>query len=177
MDLELIETADGGDIIKKSKDLSVIFGFENMPYIAMFGGNPEQSTSVNRLSTEQDFSFWGNNLLHPGDLGIQFNSETERALKTVSLTSFGRPLIQQAVQKDLAFMQDFAEVSVEVTIPMHDHVMIGIRLRQPDNLQTQDFVYIWSATKQELIQKEFETVTPNTIRVKFFDLYFDLSFA
>ncbi len=177
MDLELIESGDGGDIIKKSKDLSVIFGFENMPYIAMFGGNSEQSTPLTRLSTEQDFSFWGNNLLHPGDASVQFNSETERALKTVALTSFGRPLIQQAVQKDLVFMQEFAEVTVEVTLPMHDHVLIGIRLRQPDNLQAQDFVYIWSATKQELLQKEFETVTPNTIRIRYFDLSFDLTFA
>lgn len=176
MDLEIIETGDGGDIVKKPKDLSVLQGFQNMPYLAMFGGNVEQSTPATRLSTEQDFSFWGNNLLHPGDASVQFNSETQRALNTVPLTSFGRPLIQQAVQKDLAFMQEFAEVSVEVTIPMHDHVMIGIRLRQPDNLQAQDFVYIWSATKQELLQAEFVTVTPNTVRIKYFDLSFDLTF-
>lgn len=176
MDLEVIETGDGGDIVKKPKDFSVIFGFENMPYLGMFGGNQEQSTPLTRLPTEQDFSFWGNNLLHPGDPSVQFNSETQRALNEVPLTSFGRPLIQQAVQKDLAFMQDFANVSVEVIIPATDTVIIGIRLQQPDNLQTQDYVYIWSATKQELLKKDFETITPNVIRVKYFDLFFDLFF-
>lgn len=177
MDLELIETGDGGDIVKKPKDLSVLFGFENMPYLALFGGNVKQSTPNLRLATEQDFSFWGNNLLHPADSSIQFNSETERALNTVPLTSSGRVLIQQAVQKDLEFMREFADVSVEISIIATDVVLIGIRLKQPDNLQAQDFVYIWSATKQELIKKEFETVTPNTIRIRYFDLTFDIYFA
>lgn len=176
MDLQLVETGDGGDIVKKPKDLSVFFGFENMPYIAMFGGNVKQSTPITRLATEQDFSFWGNNLLHPGDNSIQFNSETERALNTIPLTSAGRILIEQAVKQDLKFMEDFAKVSIEVSIIATDVVVIGIRLQQPDNLQAQDFVYIWSATKQELERSEFETITPNTIRVRYFDLSFDLTF-
>ncbi len=176
MDLEVIETGDGGDLIKYRNDLSVIFGFQNMPYLAMFGGNVQASTPTTRLATEEDLSWWGNNLLMPQDPGIQFNSQTERLLKNVALTSSGRVLIQQAVESDLTFMKDFAEVSVTVTIISTDSVLIGIRLKQPNNLQQQDFIYIWNATNQEFIRKSFEVLTPNVDRVRYFDDYFDAFF-
>lgn len=176
MDLELVLTGDGGDLVKTSKDLSVIYGFENMPLLALFGGNVEMSTPNPRIATEQDFSFWGNNLLMPQDFGIQFNSQTEKMLNSVALNSSGRALIQQAVQNDLAFMSDFAIVKVSVTIIATDSVAIGIQLTQPDNLQQQDFVYIWNATKRELLAKEFTILTTSTIRVRYFDVSFDLFF-
>lgn len=177
MDLELVLTGDGGDLIKTSKDLSVIFGFQNMPLLAMFGGNVKMSTPNTRIETEQDFSFWGNNLLMPQDTSIQFNSQTERALNTIALTSSGRALIQQAVENDLAFMKDFATVSVAVSIIDTDTVIIAIRLIQPDNLQQQNFVYIWSATRRELLAQEFIVLTPQSIRVRYFDSSFDLFFG
>lgn len=176
MDLELVEEGNGGELIKNSKDLSVIYGFENMPFLAMFGGNVKMGTPSTRLVTEQAFDFWGNNLLMPNDSSIQFNSQTERALNTIPLTSYGRTLIQQAVEADLQSMADFANITVTVSIIATDVVVIGIRMLQPDNLQQQDFVYIWNATLQELRQKEFEVISKNVLRIKFFDLFFDLSF-
>lgn len=176
MDLELIETGDGGDVIKYKNDLSVIFGFQNMPLLAMFGGNVQASTPQNRLETEEDFSFWGNGLLMPQQSGLQFNSETERILKNVAINSTGLTLIEQAVNNDLKFMQDFATVSVSVAIISDDRIAIGIRLKQPDNLQQQDFIYIWNATNQEFIRRDFQSITPNIDRVRFFDGYFDLYF-
>jgi hypothetical protein len=176
MDLELIETGDGGDVVKYRNDLSVIFGFQNMPFLAMFGGNVRASTPQTRLDTEEDFSFWGNNLLLAQQPGLQFNSETERVLKSVAVNSSGRTLIEQAVNNDLKFMQDFAQVSVSVSIISDDRIAIGVRLKQPDNLQQQDFIYIWNATNQEFIRKDFQAITPNIDRVRFFDDYFDLYF-
>lgn len=176
MDLEIIETGDGGDLVKDSKDLSVVFGFENFVYLALFGGNVEASTPTKRIASEQAFDFWANNLLMQGDDSIQFNSETERILKLVALTSSTRSIIQQAVEKDLSFMKDFAVVTIVVQIVATDKLLIACRLVQPDNLQTQDFIYIWDATRQELLDREIIATSRQTITVKFFDFSFDFSF-
>jgi hypothetical protein len=176
MDLELIETGDGGDLIKDSKDLSIIFGFENMPFLALFGGNVESSTPDIRIQTEQAFDFWGNNLLMPQDRSIQFNSQTERALNTTALSSSGRSKIQQAVENDLSFMKDFAIITVVVQVLSMDKILLACRIQQPDNLQTQDFVYIWDATKKELLEREIIATSKKNITVKYFDVYFDFSF-
>jgi hypothetical protein len=175
MDLEIVETGNGGDLVKKPKDLSVVYGFESMPYMAMFGGNKEASTPLTRIETEQAFDWWGNNLLFPNDSSIQMNSETERALDSVALNSFGRIQIEKAVRKDLDFMKAFAEVSVVVSIIGIDRIAIAIRIKRLDNLQQRAFIYIWDATSSALIAREGE-LQGNIVSTKIFDETFDFSF-
>ena len=150
MDLQVIETGNGGDVVKNAKDLSMFEGFQNMPYLAMFGGNIEQSTPQKRNLSEQAFDWWGNNLLFPNDKSVQFNSETERAINTIPLTSAGRGLIENAIRKDLDFLKDFINVDVQVSITATDRIEWLITLTKPNNLQSTAFVYIWDATKKEL---------------------------
>lgn len=151
MDLKLKETFNGGDIVKATKDFVVIYGLGNMPYIALFGGNVEANTPTRRVSGEQNFDWWGNELLMNEDQGLQFNSDTERALITTPLTSAGRSRIQAAVARDLKFMKDFARVGVSVAIIATDIVRIGIQVQEPDNLEARDFIFIWDATRGELV--------------------------
>lgn len=151
MDLLVIEAnGNGGDLVKKPKDLAVIEGLQNMPYLAMFGGCIEADTKK-RLATEQAFDFWGNTVSAPNDPKQQINSQTERALINTPLTSSGRAIIENAVKADLMFMKEFCKVAVAVTLPNVDQVLIGIRLQEPDNIQNRDFIYIWDATKKELL--------------------------
>jgi len=150
MDVEVIESGNGGDLVKKAKDLSVIFGFENMIYLAMFGGNVEASTPSKRLESEQGFDFWGNNLLWPNDSSVQFNSITERRLKEVALSSSGRVQIEQGIKQDLQFMSSFAEVTVSATIISTDRLRVSIIVKRIDNLQEREFIYIWDSTISEL---------------------------
>lgn len=152
MDIELRETSNGGDIVKNLKDLSIIFGFENMPYLAMFGGNVEASTPLQRAEGEQAFDWWGNSLF-PNDASVQINSLTERTLNTVALNSQGRTLIQRAVEKDLEFMRPFADVTVDVSIERLNRVTIRINIVKKDNLQERLFIYIWDATNSELTER------------------------
>lgn len=150
MDLELIETGGGGDLLKKGNDLSMIFGFENMPYLALFGGNVESSTPSKRVANEQDFSWWGNALLFPNTPETQFNSLTERTLHQVALTSAGRLVIEDAIKKDLEFMRPFAIVKVDTAIIATDHIRIAITIQQPDNLEAKEFIFLWDSTRAEL---------------------------
>lgn len=175
MDLELIEQGDGGELIKNSNDLSVIYGFENEVYIALFGGNLAEDTTQKRNPLELDLSFWGNNLLHPNDKSVQFNSKTERALNTIPLTSAGRALIQQAVSDDLVYLKEIGNVTVNVSITGVDRLEIDVKLQQPAT-SAQNFTYVWDATKQELIARINNNISLPIVS-RSFDGSFDTSFA
>lgn len=155
MDLAFQETNNGGDLQLKGNDLFVIEGWGNMPYLAMFGGNPDAVTRE-RLPAEQAFDWWGNNLLMPQDQSKQFNSLLEKALMEIPLTSNGRIQIQKKVLEDLAFMKAFAEISVDIEIESVDRVKIIIKVQQPANIQGRvadayrAYIFIWDGTRQVL---------------------------
>ena len=148
-DLKLIETFDGGDLVLNGNDLQVIDGFQNMIYLALFGGNIEQSTKQYN-ENEERFDYWANSLLMLDSPDIQYNSETERTLNEVALNSRGRLLIEQSVKKDLEFMQDFGNIDVNVSIIQSDRVKINVIIKEPNELNSNEFNYIWGATENEL---------------------------
>jgi hypothetical protein len=142
-DLKIYETGNGGDINVLGNDLESVYSFENMPYLAMFGGNIEQSTAQVGEDDEQRFDFWGNSFLI--DAASQFNSLTERGLIQTPITSEGRILIENLVRADLRFMEDFAVVNVTVRVISDDKLNIDIAIDKPSNLQNLQFQFIWDA--------------------------------
>ena len=147
MDVKVIETGNGGDLTKNGNDLAMVFSFENMVYLAMFGGNKEAVTLQKRISNEQAFDYWANSLLFSEDTGLQFNSITEKTLETTALTSVGRLTIEDAVKADLEFMAAFAEVSVSSQIVSSDRIDISVKVNEPGNLTERRFIYIWENGK------------------------------
>jgi len=159
MDLQLIETGNGGDLQKKGNDLAVLYGWENMPYLALFGhrgGVTKSSYAVNEFRSD----YWGNFLFHPQEPEAQFNSLTEDALHTIPLTSSGRLLIEDAIKSDLRFMQPFSEITVATEIISTNNLKITIRVVQPDNLQQKEFIFLWDALRLELLDPTI-FYTPN----------------
>lgn len=150
-DLKLVESGNGGDfvLIAGRGDLEVIYGVQNLPYLGMFGGNKEQSTQIINEG-EQRFDYWANELFMNNNSAIQYNSELERVLTEVALTSSGLTLIKQAVETDVSFMKEFSTVSVDVTLTNVDRVQIVIQIKEPDNLESNQFIYVWDSTKKEL---------------------------
>lgn len=148
MDVLLVETLNGGDVLIRGNDLARAEGFENMPYLALFGGNTEASTPAVRVAGEFNEDYWGNSIFMPKS--AMANSDTERKLQNEALTSSGRVRIEGVVKKDLKFMQAFAEVSVRVVVISDDVVNINIRIVQPNNIQAREFQYIWDGTKLAL---------------------------
>ena len=154
MDLEVLETGNGGDIVKNISDLSVIDGFQNMAYLALFGGNPNHSTPVERLHDVQMFDWWGNDLLLKENPKLQFNSLTEQTLMNVSLNNDGLAVVKQAVTRDLEFMKEFADLDISTSIISNDKVEIKVVIEQPDNEQNKSFVFLWDSTNSELPSTE-----------------------
>lgn len=144
-DVLLLETLNGGDMNKVAGDVAIANGWENMPYLALFGGNVKQSTPTQRVDGEQNNDWWGN--AYEEDAGNQMNSQTERILGQVNLNSIGRIRIEQAVNADLEFMREFANVEVEVAIISDDRVQIDIAIIEPTNLQNNKYRYIWDSTR------------------------------
>ncbi len=176
MDLLLKETLNGGDLVKTPKDVAVIFGFQNVPYLSMFGGNVEENTPLERKAGQQYFDYWGNDIFAPNEPNIQFNSETERVLNSVALNSAGRKAIQNAVENDLSVMSDYVDVEVDVQVTSDDRVEILIGMRKPNNLNAIQFIYIWDATIRELSVVVGSPGNPLPFDSGIFDDSFDFSF-
>lgn len=130
IDLAIIETGNGGDLKVNGNDFAVQNSWGNMLYLAMFGGNKGFQTRAN-LDTEERNDYWANSLIWRNEPAQQMNSYTEYELENVAMTSNGRIKIQKAVEKDIQFMNAFAEVSVTVSFEDHNIVKITIRVEQP----------------------------------------------
>ena len=149
-DLALHETGDGGDIQLVGNDLVTTGSIFNQIYMALFGGNQVPTTGT-ELETEQRLDWWANALLFQDQPEIQMNSNLEKTFNEVALNSSGRLQIEETVKSLLAFLSDVAEISVETSVIEIDKIQITILAQEPDNIQEQAFIFIWDATKEEII--------------------------
>ncbi len=149
MDLKLVEKNNGGDLSFNGKDLEMIYGWQNMPYLDLFGGNFEGSTKELKEG-EQSLDWWGNRLFFDQQPQFQANSEFERMLKNVPISSSGRLQLEQAAKNDLRNFNNFAEITVQLSIVSVDRLSLVVQIKEPNNLQSEIFRYIWDNTKSEL---------------------------
>jgi hypothetical protein len=107
-DILIYETGNGGDLLLRGNDMATVTGLENSPYLALFGGS----------------NWWGNYLTDN-----KFLSLTEDTLLDVALTSSGRKKIEDAILKDLEYLNNVdAEYSVSVTIAGANRVSMEINI-------------------------------------------------
>lgn len=131
IDIAIIETGSGGDLIYRSPDLAPARGVENMPYGLMFGGNASDQ-------------WWGNDLLMPN---TPFSTLTEDALRNNQLTSQGRINIEAAMRADLQVLQDnIPETIIELTTA----ITAPDRLEAEIKINGQTFLALWNPNTQFL---------------------------
>lgn len=128
-DLKLIETENGGDFLLVGNDLVGIDNFDNMGYLAMFGGNPGGITKP-EPDGNQNLDWWGNFLMKENPTQ-QFNSYTEDSFKKNSLNVVGKALISSAISRDLKFLSNYGNISHSFEIIGHDRVNTLIELKIP----------------------------------------------
>lgn len=150
MDLRTIETENGGDLSFNGIDLETIEGWQNMPYLDLFGGNIEGSTKQ-LLDGELSLDWWGNRLFYENSPELQVNSEFERLLQNVALSSSGRLQLDQVAKNDLRGFSDFADVTVNLSIISVDRLSLFIEIKEPTASQSEIFTYIWDSTRNELV--------------------------
>ena len=148
-DLLIYETGDGGDLKVLNNDLALTTSLYNQVYLCLFGGNVEASTKGNELENEKRFDWWANDLLD-----LNFNSETERIINTVTLNPSGRLKILQAVKNDLKPIDLVANYTVEVILENVNRFKILINLMEKLNKQEKIIQILWDISKDEVILSE-----------------------
>ncbi len=145
----IYETGDGGDLKVLNNDLALTSSLYNQVYLCLFGGNVEASTKGNELENEKRFDWWANDLLD-----LNFNSETERIINTVTLNPSGRLKILQAVKNDLKPIDLVANYTVEVILENVNRFKILINLTEKLNKQEKIIQILWDISKDEVILSE-----------------------
>ncbi len=150
-DILLAETGDGGDFAILNNDLLLGESLYQQIYLALFGGNIEASTKASYLESEERFDYWGNSLVWNEVKTKQFNSETERTLQNVALNSSGRLKIIQSVNKDLEYLKDIVNLTVDASILSVNKLRIIIEFTQLSNQQDKVLQLVYDNAKGELI--------------------------
>ena len=131
IDVAIIETGSGGDLIYQAPDLQPANGLENMPYGLMFGGNASDG-------------WWGNALLMPN---TPFSCLTQEALINNPLTSQGRINIEAAMNADLQVLVDNVPGT---TVALTTAIGGPDRLEAEININGQSFLAVWNPSTQFL---------------------------
>lgn len=151
MDLILYETGNGGDLTLTKNDLGTTDSLFNQVYMALFGGNYGATTTGEEIPQEQRRDYWANEALFANEPSQQFNSETEQLLDNTVLNSPGCEAIENAAKRDLEYLQEIANLTVECSIIELDKVEILVIQEEPNNIENKQFRFIWDATKKEVI--------------------------
>jgi len=128
-DLTIRETLNGGDLVLEGNDLQLTNELTNQVYLALFGGNVEQSTDeINLEIANERFDFWGNELFHQDEPEFQFNSAFERTLNRVALDTQGIQELEQVGEQDLSFLSEFGTVTFSISLVSHNRIRVYMNL-------------------------------------------------
>jgi len=150
-DLLVYENGNGGELLITGNDISMSERIYYKVYLALFGGNVEAVTKGNELSGQIRLDWWGNSLLFSEQPKKQFNSETEAILNNVALNSAGRIKILTAVENDLKYLKNLADLTINVVFLASDRVSIEVSIKQPQNSNNSLLKLVWDNAKNELI--------------------------
>ena len=150
-DIEIYSSGSGGEFRLDGSRIKTTSSLFNQVFLALFGGNVEESTQSSYAPGEQRKDWWGNSVLLSENPDNQFNSKTERVLRSVVLNSSGRINIEEAAKEDTRFLKELGEVSVSVIFDSDNRVQIVVRIDEPTEKKSQQFNYIWDSSKGEVI--------------------------
>ena len=153
-DINLFEGGSGGEMRILNSDLLMAETIYQTIYLALYGGNIEQSTTSEETDLDENFDYWGNQLFYSNNADKWFNSQTERTLSTVALNGEGRKLIEDAVNADLQFLNNVVNFRVEVSISSNNRAEIAIFISEFQNQSDRQLKMVWENLRNELIIKE-----------------------
>lgn len=130
---------NGSDfIISESTGVAETESMINMIVLGIFGGNVEASEPITRTDDEVIKSYWGNSN------GYNENSNTERLLRNVILSSSTPRIVEKSVLSDLDFLKENMDIECDVIIPFRDRLQINIYLRRKGGGRTSKASILWA---------------------------------
>lgn len=151
LNISLFEDGNGGQMVLKNNEIIQTSSLATLAYIAMFGGNVEAETQKENAPGELKFDWWGNDPTKPSTTWI--NSQTERVLRGIEISSSSLFTIQQAVENDVKSLEEFGDITVVVTFPGLNKVQIVITISEPSIKKNTRLSLVWDATRSEIIEK------------------------
>lgn len=151
LNFSLYEDGNGGQLVLRNNEIIQSSSLATLAYIAMFGGNIEAETQKENAPGELKFDWWGNDSNKPSTTWI--NSQTERTLRGIDLSSSSLFAIQQAVENDVKQLDEFGDVIVDVTFPGLNKIKIVITITEPSIKKNTRLSLVWDATRNEIIEK------------------------
>lgn len=144
-DVLLFQTNDNGEISIENGLVGMTGGFNTAVYLALFGGNADDDTTMNNKK-----NWWGN-LVEPDPL-FHYRSKTQYVLSRIIPISGNLVQIEDAVETDLQKLIDFGAVdSVDATVSLIDvrKVKISIEIIADSEKIEITFLANWKAQSEE----------------------------
>lgn len=140
-DVRIFHAPDGGNIEMLNGVFTMNDGLEGSAYLSLFGGNERDSGR----EADDALQWWGNR----GELdpARQYRSETQNLLRDIPATSGNLQRIEDAAERDLAWMKDaFAtQVAARATMPAVNRVALAIAIDVDGITYKFDFTQQWGA--------------------------------
>ncbi len=138
----LYQSLDDGELEIIDGVVTMDGGLQTTVYISLFGGNFKDDGLADNV-----FSWWGNQL--ETESINKLISETQNLLQTLIATSANLPLIEQAANRDLAWMitvKAANEITVEASIPALNTIKIIVTINAIGLESRFEFVQNWRAS-------------------------------
>ena len=148
-DLSIYETGDGGDLNVVNGDLELSHTLFNQAYLAMFGGNIEQTTDELSINLEEKFDWWGNTLF---DNEHGFNSLTERQLNKLVINGNNLQNLESIIEHDLTYLNPHADISVDVSMEDYNRISLNVKIVEPSGKE-QKMRFLWQGVENQFIQE------------------------
>ena len=140
--IQLVDTAEGGDVLFQDGELVTDEGIASCVYVALFGGNIDDDGRI-----DNPLSWWGN--IGEQDEARQMRSETQHLLNILAPVSGNLTRIAEAVRRDLDPLVPslFTKINeVRVALAAVNTVAISIDAVADGNDVALEFVENWEAT-------------------------------
>lgn len=138
MDVELLHTADGGEITIANGIAKLADGLETAVYLSLFGGNEGDDGSDGARLRQ----WWGN--LSESDPAKRYRSETHGLLHGLPMVPSNLRRIEDAANNDLAWLLDVGLVtSVVVTASIPGVKQLGLLVELASDLGDRKYSFVF----------------------------------
>ena len=148
----LYEDGNGGQMVLRNNEIIHTRSIATLAYLKMFAGNVSEKTRKENNTGELRSDWWANDPVDNSEKWI--NSETEKVLRGIVISSSSRFDIEQAVKNDVKDLEGLGSVDVSVTFPSPNYVRIIITITEPNAKSSNRLIVTWDASRNEIIEKD-----------------------
>lgn len=141
LDVRMIHTPDGGEIVIENGTVEMADGLFNAFYLSTFGGNEDDDGTESTKAKQ----WWGN--LGERRPARQLRSRTQAIMRSLPLVPGNLRKVEDAVAADTAWMLDAkvaSSISALASIPGHNRLRLDVSIQVGSAVYTESFTEQWA---------------------------------